>query len=41
MHHRLLDLIHCPNCHSDLKLSAAEQEGNEIVSGSLDCPGCE
>jgi SAM-dependent methyltransferase len=41
MHHRLLELIHCPTGHSDLELSAAEQEGDEITSGTLDCRGCE
>jgi SAM-dependent methyltransferase len=41
MRRRLLELVHCPTCHGDLELSAAEQEGDEISSGSLDCRGCE
>jgi SAM-dependent methyltransferase/uncharacterized protein YbaR (Trm112 family) len=41
MRKRLLDLIYCPDCHHDLELSATEQEGDVIVSGSLGCPGCE
>jgi SAM-dependent methyltransferase len=41
MHHRLLELVHCPTSHGDLKLSAAEQDGDEITSGSLDCQDCQ
>jgi SAM-dependent methyltransferase len=40
MKERLLEWIACPTCGGDLSLGARERDGDEIVEGTLDCPGC-
>ena len=37
----LLDILVCPMCRGDLHLEITEQEGEEIVSGSLRCKECQ
>lgn len=36
----LMEILVCPVCRGDLELTVGEQEGDEIVSGSLRCTGC-
>ena len=36
----LMDIIVCPVCKGELKLTVAEEKG-EIISGSLNCPNCQ
>lgn len=40
MRARLLDLIVCPKCSAKLTLAAGTVDGDEIMSGHLDCTGC-
>ncbi|MCL5036298.1 MAG: methyltransferase domain-containing protein [Chloroflexi bacterium] len=40
MKHRLMDFIHCPDCKEDFVLNVDEQQGEEIISGTIECPGC-
>lgn len=42
MRRPLLDLLVCPDCPGEppLRLTAAESEADEIVTGNLDCPEC-
>ena len=37
----LIDILCCPVCKSDFKLSVEKQDGEEIVSGSLYCLKCD
>jgi len=37
---QLLQLLCCPQCGGELKMSNAQESGEEIESGSLQCPGC-
>lgn len=36
----LLEILRCPVCRGELTLSAKEQEGADIVTGTLNCPRC-
>ena len=36
----LMDILACPVCKGELKLSVDEKNGTEIVTGSLYCPRC-
>jgi uncharacterized protein YbaR (Trm112 family) len=40
MKRSLIDIIVCPVCKGELKLTVTEEEGEEIVSGSLRCEKC-
>lgn len=35
-----MDILACPICKGELKLTAEEENEKEIVSGSLYCPKC-
>lgn len=37
---RLLDLLRCPDCRTELSCEASEQRGAEIVAGALRCSNC-
>jgi SAM-dependent methyltransferase len=37
----LLDFLACPACEGDLSLDAGDREGDEVMSGSLTCAGCD
>lgn len=41
MKRELMDILACPICKGDLKLSATEENETEIVSGSRYCPKCD
>ena len=36
----LMEILVCPMCRSELDLSIAEQEGDEIIEGELTCAEC-
>lgn len=36
----LMEILVCPMCRSELDLRITEQEGEEIVAGSLTCTEC-
>jgi len=36
----LMDILACPVCKGELELSVDEENGQEIVTGSLYCPKC-
>ena len=40
MKRELMDILACPMCKEDLKLSVTDENETEIVSGSLYCPRC-
>ena len=40
MKRELMDVLACPMCKGDLQLNVTEEDGVEIVSGSLYCPAC-
>ena len=37
----LMDILACPMCKGDLQLTIDEQDGDEIVRGSLFCAKCD
>ena len=41
MKRALMDILACPICKGDLKLSVTEENEIEIVSGSLYCQKCD
>ncbi len=36
----LMEILACPADHAELKLDATQQEGNDIVAGTLTCTVC-
>jgi uncharacterized protein YbaR (Trm112 family) len=36
----LMDILCCPVCKGDLKLTVKKEEGGEIIDGSLYCAKC-
>lgn len=40
MKKELLDILACPVCKGDLQLDIQEEDGKEIVTGSLHCSRC-
>ncbi len=41
MRHDLLDILACPVCKGPLGLQVQEEEGDEIVQGTLHCDRCQ
>ena len=41
MKRELTDILVCPTCKGKLDLAVGEEEGEEIVTGSLRCPKCD
>ena len=37
----LMDILCCPVCKGDLKLTVKKEEGGEIIDGSLFCAKCQ
>lgn len=37
----LMDILACPMCKGDLELTVDQEEGDDIVEGSLFCPSCD
>jgi uncharacterized protein YbaR (Trm112 family) len=40
MKKELMQILACPVCKGDLELKVDEEEGEEIVAGSLYCSNC-
>ena len=36
----LMDILACPMCKSELELKADEEDGDEVIEGSLTCAKC-
>ncbi len=36
----LMDILACPMCKSELELTTDEEEGDEVIKGSLSCAKC-
>jgi uncharacterized protein YbaR (Trm112 family) len=36
-----MEILVCSMCRSDLELTVTEQDGEEIVAGTLRCTGCQ
>ena len=36
----LMDILACPVCKGELELTATEEKGNEVITGSLRCKKC-
>ncbi len=41
MKKKLLDILACPACKGDLKLTVSEEKGDEIITGFLECEKCQ
>ena len=41
MKRSLMDIIVCPVCKGELKLTVAAEEAGEIITGSLRCENCQ
>ena len=37
----LMEILVCPVCKGELQLSVEEEDGDEIVTGSLSCATCD
>ena len=37
----LMDILACPMCKSELELTVDEEEGDEVLKGSLFCAKCD
>jgi len=40
MKKELMQILACPVCKGDLELKVDEEEGEEVITGSLYCPKC-
>jgi uncharacterized protein YbaR (Trm112 family) len=40
MRHDLMEILVCPLCKGELKLTVEREESGEIVTGRLDCAPC-
>ncbi len=40
MKRELMDILACPVCKGELKLTVTQENDREIVTGSLFCPKC-
>ena len=40
MKKELMQILACPVCKGDLQLNIDQQDGEEIITGSLYCPKC-
>jgi len=41
MKRELVDILVCPVCRGELELSVGEENGQEVVTGSLYCRKCD
>jgi len=41
MKKELMDILACPVCKGELKLSVEEEKGQEVITGSLYCSRCD
>ena len=40
MKKELMDIIACPVCKGALELQVVEEHGDDVITGSLQCPQC-
>ncbi|MFC2062944.1 methytransferase partner Trm112 [Chloroflexota bacterium] len=40
MKRELMNILACPLCQGELKLSVVDEDEQEVVTGSLYCPRC-
>jgi uncharacterized protein YbaR (Trm112 family) len=40
MKKKLMDILACPVCKGELKLTVEEEKGDDVITGSLYCPKC-
>lgn len=40
MKKKLMEILACPVCKGELKLTVDEEKGDDVVAGSLYCPKC-
>src|SRR5437868_5267249 len=40
MNEKLLEILACPKCAGDLRLTASDKKENEIIEGGLECDLC-
>lgn len=40
MREDLLEILRCPVCRGELRLTVGSRDGAEIVTGNLACPRC-
>ena len=40
MKKKLMDILACPVCKGELKLSVDEEKGEDVITGSLFCAKC-
>ena len=36
----LMEILACPVCKGDLELRSEAEEGDEVITGSLECTAC-
>jgi uncharacterized protein YbaR (Trm112 family) len=36
----LMQILVCPRCKKEMKLAVTARDGDEVISGRLDCPAC-
>ena len=36
----LMDILACPVCKGDLELHSEAEEGDDVITGSLECAAC-
>jgi uncharacterized protein len=41
MKRELMQILACPVCKGDLELKVDQEDGEEVVTGSLYCPHCD
>jgi uncharacterized protein YbaR (Trm112 family) len=40
MKKEIMEILACPVCKGSLDLSIVEEDGREVITGSLSCPRC-
>ena len=40
MRRDLMDILACPECKAPLELTVEQEEGGDVVAGSLTCTSC-
>lgn len=41
MRHDLMEILACPVCKGELTLTVEQEDGEEIIEGSLHCAACD
>ena len=40
MRREIMDILACPQCKGQLKLTVEEKRDEHVITGSLECPKC-